>query len=77
MMANLSAHLAFLYGADEVPAIDPTRGKTIAEYQDQIPVHENKLTEQDSLILARIKSRPRTKNHCKLFVRSVKNIWAA
>ena len=51
MMANLSAHLAFLYGADEVPQLIPRVEKLIAEYQDRIPVHENKLTEQDSILI--------------------------
>ena len=50
-MANLSAHLAFLYGADEVPQLIPRVEKLIAEYQDRIPVRENKLTEQDSILI--------------------------
>ena len=51
MMANLSAHLAFLYGADEVPQLIPRVEKLIAEYQDRIPVRENKLTEQNSILI--------------------------
>ncbi len=51
MMANLSAPLTFLYGADEVPQLIPRVEKLIAEYQDRIPVHQNKLTQQDSILI--------------------------
>jgi glucosylglycerate phosphorylase len=51
MMANLSAHLAFLYGADEVPQLIPRVEKLIAEYRDRIPVREDRLTERDSILI--------------------------
>ena len=51
MMANLSAHLAFLYGADEVPQLITRVEKFIAEYRDRIPAQEYRLTEQDSILI--------------------------
>ena len=50
-MANLSAHLAFLYGADEVPRLIPRVEKLIALHHARIPVREYKLTEQDSILI--------------------------
>ena len=50
-MANLSAHLAFLYGADEVPQLITRVEKFIAEYRDRIPAQEYRLTEQDSILI--------------------------
>ena len=50
-MANLSAHLAFLYGADEVPQLITRVKKFIAEYRDRIPAQEYRLTEQDSILI--------------------------
>jgi glucosylglycerate phosphorylase len=51
MMANLSAHLAFLYGADEVPQLIPRVEKLIAENRDRIPAREYRLTERDSILI--------------------------
>ena len=51
MTANLSAHLAFLYGADEVPQLIPRVEKLIAAYRDRIPAQEYRLTEQDSILI--------------------------
>jgi glucosylglycerate phosphorylase len=51
MMANLSAHLAFLYGADEVPQLITRVEKLIAEYRDRIPARVYRLTERDSILI--------------------------
>ena len=50
-MANLSAHLAFLYGADEVPQLITRVERLIAEYRDRIPAREYRLTERDSILI--------------------------
>jgi glycosidase len=50
-MANFSAHLAFLYGTDEVPQLTARVEKLIAEYRRRIPARRGELTEQDSILI--------------------------
>ncbi len=50
-MANLSAHLAFLYGAGEVPQLITRVENLIAGYRARIPAREYRLTERDSILI--------------------------
>ena len=69
-MANLSAHLAFLYGADEVPQLIARVEKLIAEYRARIPAREYRLTERDSIsdYIWRSGTSPRMKSRYKLLI---------
>jgi len=50
-MEDLSAHLAFLYGTDEVPQLIPRAEKLIAQYRARISARDYELTEQDSILI--------------------------